>query len=261
MFNCYEFTFDGVSSEMYGLMVYDIGGRGQEDVSFANKASITESRTRGRVRPIWLDVDYGEEPLSFSLVFGAEKPLDRFDMESISFWLTGHKEYKWLSIGQPDLEHVQYRCLITELTPISVGWLPVAFRAVVRCDCPYAYGYPFVREYTISGETSVLFRNESSVHEYLKPTLSFTPASGVTALSVVNREDRNRELSLTGLPAGAKVSMDNENGILMEENAGGNLYDGFNMNFFRLVPGDNHLTIVGNGTLTISGRFLHNVGA
>lgn len=45
MFNCYEFTFDGESSAMYGLMVYDIGGRGQSDVSFGNKASIVETRT------------------------------------------------------------------------------------------------------------------------------------------------------------------------------------------------------------------------
>ena len=36
MFNCYEFTFDGESSAMYGLMVYDIDGRGQSDVSFGN---------------------------------------------------------------------------------------------------------------------------------------------------------------------------------------------------------------------------------
>ena len=37
MFNCYEFTFDGESSAMYGLMVYDIGDRGQSDVSFGTR--------------------------------------------------------------------------------------------------------------------------------------------------------------------------------------------------------------------------------
>ena len=53
MFNCYEFTFDGESSAMYGLMVYDIGGRGQSDVSFGNKCVGGYIRPVGHGRFVW----------------------------------------------------------------------------------------------------------------------------------------------------------------------------------------------------------------
>ena len=223
MFNCYEFTFDGESSAMYGLMVYDIGGRGQSDVSFGNKASIVETRTNNRIQPIYFGTNYHSKPLEFKLVFGAERELDRYELEDIAYWLTGRKEYKWLSIGQQDMEQLQFRCMVTELTPISHGWLPVAFQATIQCDCPYAYSYPFEKQYTISGETTILFRNESSVREYLKPEISFAPASTTRTLSLVNLNDDNREFKLTGIPSGASIK------------------------------------VTGDGVLTISGRFLYNV--
>jgi len=55
------------------------------------------------------------------------------------------------------------------------------------------------------------------------------------------------------------IQVDNTSGIIQEHNFGYNLYDGFNLNFFRLVHGDNELEVVGDGTLTISGRLLYNV--
>lgn len=259
MFNCYEFTFDGESSAMYGLMVYDIGGRGQSDVSFGNKASIVETRTNNRIQPIYFGTNYHSKPLEFKLVFGAERELDRYELEDIAYWLTGRKEYKWLSIGQQDMEQLQFRCMVTELTPISHGWLPVAFQATIQCDCPYAYSYPFEKQYTISGETTILFRNESSVREYLKPEISFAPASSTRTLSLVNLNDDNREFKLTGIPSGASIFVNNSNGIIQELSSGYNLYDGFNLNFFRLVHGDNNIKVTGGGVLTISGRFLYNV--
>lgn len=260
MFNSYEFSFAGESSLMYGLMIYDIDGNSQENVSFGNKADIIETRTLNRIQPIHFGVNYHSEPLEFKLVFGAEEYLDRYELENISFWLTGHQNYQWLSIDQPDMERVQFRCLITELTPISIGWLPIAFEANIICDCPYAYGYPFEKTYQIKGVSSLLFRNESSTREYLKPVITFRPSSGSTELKIVNKSDNDYTFSLSDLPASnLDIQIDNANGIIQELNYGYNLYDGFNLHFFRLVHGDNILEATGDGTLTISGRFLYNV--
>lgn len=259
MFDAYEFTFDGESSYQYGLMIYDFDGTGQSAVSFGNKASITETRTINRIQPIHLGVNYHEDPLEFTLVFGSQEPIDRYEMENIALWLTGHQNYKWLSIDQCDLDNVQFRCLITDLQPLHHGWLPTAFEATVRCDCPYAYGYPFEETYTIDGTTTVLFRNDSSVREYIKPDLYFVPQSGTTEFSIVNLSDANRTFQITGIPSGAKVSVSNLNGIIQDETDGYNLYGGFNNTFFRLVHGDNELEITGSGALTISGRLLYNV--
>lgn len=260
LFNAHEFTFAGVSCLQYGLMIYDIGNNTQSAVSFGNTANIVEARTVNRIRPIHYGVNYHEDPLEFTLVFGSQEPLDRFEMEAISMWLTGHQQYQWLSIDQPDLDHVQFRCLCTELTPIFNGWLPVAFEAHFRCDCPYAYGHIFQKTYEINGETDIVFRNEGSAREYLRPTLTIITASGTTEFSIVNHSDGDRELAFTDLPAASStIQMDNENGIVTEL-TGVDMYSRFNLNFFRLLPGDNSLTVTGNGEIVISGRFLHNVG-
>ena len=259
MFNSYEFTFAGESSAMYGLMIYDIDGNAQDNVPFGNRADIIEDRTLRRIQPIHFGVDYNSSPLEFRLVFGSERYLDRYDLESISLWLTGHQQYQWLTIDQPDLARVQFRCLFTEVTPISIGWLPIAFEATVRCDCPYAYGPPFHLRRQIQGETEILFQNNSSVREYIKPDLFFQPDPGTTDLRIVNESDSGREFLLSSIPEGAKVSVDNRNGIITESVYGYNLYPGFNMNFFRLVRGANRLAVTGNGALCISGRLLYNV--
>lgn len=259
MFSAYEFSFAGESSIMYGLMLYDLGGSGQSDVSFGNKASISETRINNRIQPIHFGVNYHKEPLEFKLIFGSDRYFDRYELEEISKWLTGHQDYQWLSIGQADLEHVQFKCIITNLKPISHGWLPVAFEATVRCDCSYAYGHPFEETYNISGETTVLFINDGSAREYFKPELFFVPESGLTDLKIINLSDNNREFVINDIPSGAEVFVDNVNGIINEKKYNYNLYSGFNMKFFRLINGENILKITGDGTLTISGRLLHNV--
>lgn len=245
---------------MYGLMIYDFDGRSQENVAFGNSGVIVETRTNLRVDPIHFGVNYNKTPLQFKLVFGAQQALDRYEMESISYWLTGRQTYEWLSIGQDDLEDVQFKCIITNLTPLSSGWVPYAFEATVVCDCPYAYSYPFKYEYTINGETSILLRNNSAVREYVKPALTFVPDNGATKISIINDSDDGREFVIDNLPSGnLRVEVDNINGIIKEANRGLNLYDGFNLKFFRLVQGDNRLRIRGDGSLTISGRFYRNI--
>lgn len=266
MFNTYEFTFAGQSSFMFGMVVCDVDGKGQSDVSFGNKASIIETRVLRRIRPVHYGVNYHEDPLEFTLVFGSETPKDRYEMEEIAMWLTGHQTYQWMSICQPDMEHLQFRCLITELTPISHGWLPVAFQATVRCDCPYAYSYPFEVTYRFTNGDTLNFHNDSSVREYLRPIVTITPDENCRNFSVTNNSDNGRVSAFTNAPASGLIAyMDNENGILFAVSEDGsvndeyNLYQFFNLNFIRLVPGDNELTFTGSGTITFSGRFLHNV--
>lgn len=260
MFSAYEFSFNGVSCKNYGLMLYDIGGNGQSEVSFGNKASIVETRTNNRIQPIHLGVNYHGSPLEFKLVFGSFDPIDRYQMQEVAMWLTGHQDYKWLTIDQPDLHNVQFKCLITSLSPIHVGWLPYAFEAHVKCDCPYAYGFPYEELYSVVGTTEILFRNESSVREYIKPILKITPNEGVTEIKIVNKSDNDREFILSDLPAsGLEIVIDNNSGIIKELSSDYNLYSGFNLNLFRLVPGDNVLEVTGDGVYSISGRFLYNV--
>lgn len=258
MFNAYDFTFAGEPSFLYDLFLYEMGDEGQDDVAFGNEGTIIETRLNNRIQPISFGVNYHENPLEFDLLFGSEHPFDRYELEAVANWLTAHQQYQWLSIDQKDLANVQFRCLITSLQPVTYAWLPVAFKAHVVCDCPYAYSYPFEYEYKLNGETSILFRNESSTREYFKPIVTYLPTDGTT-LKIVNESDNNREFLLENIPSAAHVTINNTSGLIEDKVNGYNLYEGWNKKFIRFVHGDNVLKATGYGTLTISGRFLRNV--
>ena len=259
MFRGYDFTYAGCSASMFGMYVADIGGKSHSANSFGNKANIVETRLAGRVTPVHFGVRYHDNPLSFSLIFGADRILDRYEMQEVSQWLMGYQEYQWLSIDQPDMEHIQFRCLVQELTPIHHVWLPMAFEAKIICDCPYGYSYPITKEFGL-GKT-VTWYNDSTCMEPLRPKVVLELAEGCTECAVVN-ETTGDELRFTGLPGGAlTIDIDNENCVVTDPVGGTDLYEHFNFQFLRFAPGDNKLRLDGTGKMRIEGRYLYAVGA
>lgn len=96
--------------------------------------------------------------------------------------------------------------------------------------------------------------------EYIKPTLQFQLDTGVSEIKIVNQSANNRTFQIGALPpSGLSVYVDNNSAIIQEMNQGYNLYKGFNLNFFRLVQGDNALVMTGDGVMTMTGRLLYNV--
>lgn len=262
MFNTYEFTYAGIPASMFGMYVADISSKKHSANSFGTKANLVETRIANRITPIHFGVRWHDQPLSFSLIFGADRVLDRFEMQEISKWLMGYQEYQWMSIDQPDMEHLQFRCIIQELTPVYNVWLPMAFEAKIQCDCPYAYSYPFEKTFQINGETRTRFYNDSTCRELLRPQMKINLSAECTDFSVRNETAGEDAVQFTGLPIGGlTIMMDHENGVLTEKIVGYDLYDYFNFRFLGLAPGDNELVFNGSGTVTISGRYLYNVGA
>ena len=199
-------------------MIYDIDNHNQDTVAFANKAEIAELRLPRRVQPIHYGVNYHKDPLQFKLVFGAQDFLDRFDMEAVAHWLTGHQDYKWLTICQSDLR-VDYRCLIRELTPIHITWLPVAFEATIICDCPYAYGPEESATFSLTEiGVSTILRNESTAREFIRPRFELIPPQGSTDMfdfSIINYSDGEREFRIDDVPIALdRVDIDNQNGVI-----------------------------------------------
>ena len=263
MFKSYEFTYAGRSSVMYGMMVADIGNRSHGDNAFGNQANIVEKRIPGRVAPLHFGVRYNDDPLTFKIIFASEKFLDRYQMEEVANWLTGFEDYQWLTVEQPDLMSRQYRCLIRNLTPISVGWYPIAFEADIICDCPYAYGPLFKRVVKVADRSEYRFLNKSSAKVMLRPKVSFQMESGSTDFKLENTTT-GAETVLQRLPTGGLlVILDSQNQILRDDKGTYNLYDEerFNFVFPEFAPGENKLVLTGRGTMTIEGRFLYNTGA
>ncbi len=260
-----EFIFDGVPSSEYGLMIYSFGSEGQEDVSFQN-GEIIEDRIPGRYDAL----TYGlvqNQALEYTLVFGANmesidavRHIDRYEVETIAAWLTGHNQRKWLTIVQDDMEYYRYKCFISELKLITDGNMPWAFSCKVTCDSPFAYSLPEEYAYTVSNETaSFILFNRSKFSGYYRPNMMITTSGGGT-ISIVNQSDNNRTFKFTSLPGSEKeIYIDNKNQII-SGSTGLNLYPYFNMKFMRLVHGDNKLSITGNATVKFICEFPVNIG-
>ncbi len=261
MFKAIDFTFAGTPASIYGMFMCDIGNKAHEDNEFGNKANIVETRLPNRISPLHYGVRYHDEPLRFTLIFGSEQYMDRYQMQEISNWLTGYQDYQWLSIDQPDMEHIQFRCLIESLTPISVRWFPIAFEAKVVCDCPYGYSYPFEEKIVVDGTKQYRFYNDSTIRENLRPELKIELASGCKDFSITN-QTTGASIQFREIPGdGVTILVDNENEIVRDADGQYDLYDSFNFQFLDLASGDNQLLIEGSGRVVISGRYLYNVGA
>lgn len=173
----HSFTFNDIPCEDFELMIYDIDGTSQSTGKFSSGVTVIEDKVSAHWKPYFYGVKL-DNKLKFTMVFGVNqkrvdenKFLDRYELEAIAAWLTGHNKYMWLEIQQEDLAYVRYKCIVTGLEMVEFGMLPWALRATIECDSPYAYLYPQTFEYTVNGEQTISFYNESSHNGYYMPVL------------------------------------------------------------------------------------------
>lgn len=260
-----EFIFDGLPCSAYDLMIYNFGVPTENGNFSSTPTNIQEDRTAWRSTPLY----YGtirNTPLTFSLSFGINQKLidkgrhlDRWEMDAIATWLTGEDGYKFLEIIQPDMDIIRYKCIITNLTYITVGGLPWGFDCAVTCDSPYAYTQPETITKNVSGSTNLIVDCRSATKFYY-PRLTIAMEDGAV-FKIINHSDKDRELSLTGLGEYSNtITIDNENEVIANTR-GLNLYNNFNFTFFRLVRGMNEIEVVCDGcTLDIMCEYPINVG-
>lgn len=261
------FSFDGVSCETYELMMYEVGGSdAQGATKFAGTQSIVEEYLPSRWKPLFIGTRY-ENKLEFSITFGVNqtridegKYLSRTELANIAAWLTGHSNYKYLSIGQDDMSSYRYKCFVTQLTTIDYGSVPWAITATIVCDSPFGYMLPRTYTYTISGSQTITFNNLSNVGKYYMPKITFIPNDNDAGLIIRNLSDKDREFQFYSFPgAVTKIYIDNEN-CLITNSADLNLYKYFNFNFLRLIKGTNTLEVEGNGTLIFECEYPIDIG-
>lgn len=261
-----EFIFDGTSSLEYGLcLYYQMGDASQDNTEWASNVKMFEDRPYRR----YASYCYGgslEDSLEFKLVFGVSEErkasngaYDRWEMQKIASWLTGHRGYRWLEIVQDDLTYVRYHCYITELQAVEIGGSHWGFSCKVTCDSPYGYLPPETFTYAVDGSATVILHSRSSINDPYFPALRIQQ-DAVKNISIKNVTDGGREFLLTEIPASrGEISLDSNRGILTCE-VGLNLYPYCNFKFPRLLRGDNQLVLTGSGTYTFTCEFPVNIG-
>lgn len=246
-FGC-QFVFDDIPSWEYGLVIYDFGEI-EEDGGFSSMPKIVEDRIARRYTPLHYGVTRNE-PLKFKLHFGVDPRaidrnqwLDRWEIDAIASWLTEHDDYKYLEIFQQDLDAIRYKCIITDLTYSSYGKYPWAFTCEVTCDGPYAYLTPETISRTFAATTnsaqismSFPLMNLASPRVY-RPAIRISNLSNLEGVGVYCDGDEDNAFEINDLTGvGDYIDADNEREILSCE-SGLNLYDRFNLRFFRLLRG------------------------
>lgn len=261
-FTASTFTFDGISSENFGFVLYNINGKKHKDGLIGTKTSLQYDQIARKNKVLYYGTTQNE-PLEFDIIFGVKEDngrLDRFNLAAISGWLLGHHEYKYLTISQPDMENIRFKCMITKLESVEIGFHKVAFVASITCDSPFAYLLPTSDIISCSGTANYLYRNFSNINEYYCPKIQIVKPSGTTSLTIKNAEDGGRTFTLSNLSA-ASMTIDIDcNSQVMESSTGADLYEHCNFLFPKFLRGDNHLTISGSSTITIKNEFPYNVG-
>ena len=260
-----EFVFDDIPCSEHGLMIYDFGSNAQADVSYQT-GDVSEDRVSSRYDALMYGLTQNKA-LEYTLVFGtnnesidANESFDRYEAEAISAWLTGHKTRKWLSIVQDDMEPFRYRCLISDLKLITHGKMPWAFSCKVSCDSPFAYTFPEEYSYSVSGEHTVNLFSRSSYNGFYKPKMEIL-LEGAADFSIINHSDNDRVFAFNALPFGGALTIfiDNKNQVITND-LDYSLYPYFNYSFFRMVRGDNLITIQGDGAVRFICEFPVSIG-
>lgn len=264
-----EFVFDNIPCTEYGLMIYDFGSNTQSDTVFPS-GEILEDRIASRYDSFMYGVTQNGS-LEYTLVFGANNlaiddndHIDRYEVEAIAAWLTGHNTRKWLTIIQDDMDVFRYNCTISELRLITHGNMPWAFSCKVICDSPFAYMTPETYQYSINGTEQIRLVNRSTYNGYYKPKIELTITDG-NGFSIINATDGNRvfsfDFSRLNVNKPITIIIDNLNQMITSTTHPTiNLYEYFNMRFFRMLRGDNVLTINGVGEIKFLCEFPVSIG-
>lgn len=291
MVKTFNFTFDGVSSEDYDLMIYYIGDPGvvEENVW---EADIIEERLSTRFDPIHYGLNINKSrTLQFTI--GSRNYIDRDIVEEILDWLTSHNTYKWLEFDQDDMSDWRYKVIFSNVQMVGVNGLPFAFKCDVTFDSQYAYEYPTTFTYSIEngkikdsrGELQdyAILTNNGKHFGYFYPKMKLEIADGCKKFCITNLTDNENRKFILNIPQDFATSdgsgkfiatVDNKNQIMSCNCSNVNIYKQFgdkinddavkfigNHYFVRLLKGDNKLAFEGSGTVTFTCEFLRKVGA
>lgn len=285
-----NFTFDGISSEDYDLMIYYIGDPGVVEES-AWEADIIEDRLSTRFDPIHYGVDTNKSR-TLQYTIGSKTHIDRETVEEILDWLTSHDTYKWLEFDQDDMSEWRYKVLISNVQMVGVNGLPFAFKCDITFDSQFAYEYPTQYTYEIiNGQikdskgnfsSSAVLKNTGKHSGYYYPKMKIEVEPGCDKFCIINLTDNENRKFILNIPSNyaAKdgsgkfiATVDNKNQIMSCNCDNVNIYQQFgdkinddtikfigNHYFFRLLSGDNKLAFEGSGIVTFDCEFLRKVG-
>lgn len=249
-FYALSYQFNGIPSETYNLKISGLDPSGTSESAGSSNMDILTQKIFRRPAPYLLGMT-PSEVLSFEIEVTSPEEIDSETYQLIQKWMFSARTYQRLLIFQPDMTNVYLNCIFNNPQTIRVGNLIVGFKATVVCDSPFAFEFPKTINYTYTSPTvdsNVIFYNASNdAGNYLYPSLVITMNEFGGGVSITNSDDASRVFSFVTLLPDETITTNNDLQTITSS-TGLRRLSLFNKNFFRLVPGLNHLRIQGQVT-------------
>lgn len=246
-----SFTYDGISSELYGLICASNDTSGSGSSSAGSDISILEDYLPRRETPYFYGVSFPTK-LEFPVRFMSEDPIPRNRVSEIEKWLFGNIQYKELRLIQEDMDEFYFNCFFTSPTVVSSGNEIVGFQATATCDAPWGWGTTVTVTKTGLSDTTTTIINLSDNNRYTKPEITLTFATGQDEVTLVNSSDTgSTAMVFEDVTSGEIITINND--LRMISSNRELIVDRFNGKYLYLIPGTNTLTITGTiATMVIS---------
>lgn len=160
MLQATDFTYDGISSTMYGLKIATFDESTLVNTPYVTPTIKTAKPAKSK-KFLYQDITYDNPPTyEFSIV--CEEPISDLILREILSWLEARKGYRILKFHQPGLEDYTYNCIFTVSNIIYHTGNCVGLTLVANFDSIYMYGNPVVIEATVAeGATQVEVKDNS----------------------------------------------------------------------------------------------------
>ncbi len=257
-----NFIWRDVNSEEFDMRISHIGGQGFVNVPTYANSEIIKDRSMKRMES-YIYYNRVSDTLEFPVQFYNKhgNHYRQNEVRAIQEWLNTNRNPEFLTILDPDKGGTSYLCyLLNHTKQILSNWV-MGWSATVHCVTPYSFSNIVEKKYNIStGASNIVFYNMGDVEEYLYPTLQVRMTGTQTFLQIQNLDDNNRIFEISNIPRSATFTVNNDLGFIKSTNPSQNIFQGFNLNWFRLAPGINRLEVLGQCELTITTRFRRAIG-
>lgn len=242
-----SFSFNGISSEQFGLRIAELDAGGVNEMMGSASLEIKEDKIYRRPTPFF----YGVTPspkLSFPVSAFSEDTIDADIYSKIQKAYFSSKNYKRFQIVQNDLMDIYFDALLLDPKVTKVGNETKGISFIVSCSSPFAWHFPKTRSYTYAGaviDENIIFNNESDDAEsYLYPNLTIIMNSSGGDVTITNSDDGSRVFEFTSLSADENIIVDCYRQTI-KSSTGLRRINNFNKKYLRFVNGLNHLRVQG----------------
>lgn len=249
----HSFNFNGTSSETFRLRL----------VGFDSDSPVTtlyeKSVIKGNINmhhpiPTRKGLKYNDVlKINISVIKEDGSIITDSELRRIRRWLNGCNEPKRLYFSGCEneiFESVDYFGNFISVERFEPTCETYGLKLVFENIAPYAFGKEETTEYTCADLLDIQLDNTSDeICEDYYPILKIKSNTDQT-VSLTNHSDNDRPLTIRMYRDQVVIFYNQDKYI--EDNTGVLNMDDWNLNWFRLVPGVNEISIVGDCTVTIS---------